>query len=101
MKGGKREGAGRKPGSKQKKTVELALKAAEEGITPLEYMLQILRDDKQPHEERKWAAEKAAPYMHPRLQTTELKGTGENGALSVALTVRYVDGNSSRPPEET
>ena len=44
MKGGKREGAGRKPGSKTKKTAEIALKAAEEGITPLEYMLNVMRE---------------------------------------------------------
>jgi hypothetical protein len=99
MKGGKREGAGRKKGSKQKKTVDLALKAAQEGLTPLEFMLQILRDEEQPHDERKWAAEKAAPFIHARLQATELTGPG-GGDINVKLTVRYLDGNNSGPPKE-
>mgnify|MGYP003389918194 FL=1 len=30
-----------------------------------------------------------------------IEGTGENGELSVALTIRYVDGNRSGPPEKT
>jgi hypothetical protein len=41
--GGKRVGAGRKPGSLTTKTREIASKAAEEGITPLEVMLQNMR----------------------------------------------------------
>lgn len=30
-----------------------------------------------------------------------IEGTGEDGELSVALTIRYVDGNRSGPPEKT
>lgn len=72
--GGKREGAGRKPGSANKLSREIADKAAEEGITPLEYMLQVLRDPDCDESRRDDMAKAAAPYMHPRLQTTTLKG---------------------------
>lgn len=72
--GGKREGAGRKAGSVTTKTRETADKAASEGLTPLEYMLTILRDDNAEAKDRMWAAEKAAPYVHAKLASMELKG---------------------------
>jgi len=42
--------------------------------SPLDYMLQVLRDPEASPAERKWAAEKAAPFIHPRLQTVEHGG---------------------------
>lgn len=72
--GGKREGAGRKAGSVTTKTREMANRAAAEGLTPLDYMLQVLRDEEQPKEDRMWAAEKAAPYVHARLAAIEHSG---------------------------
>ena len=75
--GGKREGAGRKPGSISTKTRELAEAAIEGGITPLDYMLEVLRNEAEPFEKRSWAAEKAAPYVHPKLANIE--HTGKDG----------------------
>ena len=72
--GGYREGAGRKKGTPNKKSSEIASKAFEEGITPLEYMLNILRDETQSDERRDWAAERAAPFIHPRLQSSTISG---------------------------
>jgi hypothetical protein len=43
-------------------------------LSPLDYMLQILRDPEASPGERRWAAEKAAPYLHPRLQNVEHGG---------------------------
>jgi hypothetical protein len=43
--GGARQGAGRKPGTLNRKTVELLHGAVSEGLTPIEYMLQIMRDE--------------------------------------------------------
>lgn len=65
--GGYRPGAGRKPGSANMKTREIADRAAEEGITPLEYLLSVMRDEEAPRSERMAAARVAAPYVHPRL----------------------------------
>lgn len=42
-----------------------------EGLTPLEYMLSILRDVGQSSEARMDAAKSAAPYIHPRLSAVE------------------------------
>ncbi len=45
--------------------------AAEGGITPLDYMLEILRNTDKPEDVRFEAAKAAAPYMHARLSTTD------------------------------
>ena len=81
--GGRRQGAGRPRGSANKKTREIANRAAEEGITPLEYMLNIMRQPTE-HEDPKIqvareamafeAAKAAAPYVHPKLQAIEHTG---------------------------
>lgn len=89
MHGGKRNGSGRKSGSKTKKSAEIAKKAAEEGITPLEFMLNIMRNGKPAedstqeeqkifHSLRFEAAKAAAPFVHPRLAAVELSGDPQN-----------------------
>ena len=76
--GGKRRGAGRPPGSASKKTREIADKALAEGITPLEVMLEAMRDayGKKDLAEAARFAEKAAPYCHARFSSIEHGGTG-------------------------
>src|SRR5690349_16846912 len=44
-------------------------------LTPLAYMLQVLRDPKSSPEQKQWAAETAAPYCHAKL--TSFEHTGE------------------------
>lgn len=87
--GGKRDGAGRPAGAITKRTREAAEKAANEGLTPLDYMLSILRDEGQEQEHRMWAAEKAAPYVHAKLASVEHKGEG--GGPMVLEIVRFAD----------
>lgn len=71
--GGRRKGAGRPLGSLNQKTREIAEKALEEGLSPLEVMLTAMRmfyaagDLDQAIE----AAAKAAPFVHPRLSAVE------------------------------
>lgn len=79
--GGKREGAGRRAGSKNAATIEREAEAAERvaaikvaGITPLEYFLAIMRDEKLPQHERFAAAKEAAPYVHARLASVDVSG---------------------------
>lgn len=73
MHGGKRQGAGRKPGVANAKTRDVANRAAQEGLTPLEFMLDIMRDDTQEKGVRFEAAKAAAPYIHPRLSSVDAK----------------------------
>ena len=82
--GGARKGAGRKPGSATQKTRVIADRAMAEGITPLEYMLQVMRTEpKEGLDDREAmaavamrfeAAKAAAPYIHPRLAAVEHSG---------------------------
>jgi hypothetical protein len=74
--GGRRPGAGRKGGARSKLDAEARAKAAESGITPLEFFLSIFRDETQPMSLRMDAAKSAAPYMHARLSTVENVGPG-------------------------
>lgn len=111
--GGRRSGAGRPKGAANQKTSEIASKAASEGVTPLEVMLDNMRwahekaavqlkdvlskgcDDRESavsafievaglRKIAQDAAKDAAPYMHPRLASTEVKGEG-GGPLKVVI----------------
>lgn len=66
MHGGKRPGAGRKPGSKALATRQ-AIEAAGAGELPLEYMLKVMRDPNADDKRRDQMAIAAASYLHPRL----------------------------------
>lgn len=74
MPGGKREGAGRKPGSPNKATAAREAEVKASGLTPLDFMLNMLRDEDAKPADRMWAAEKAAPYVHPKLANVEHSG---------------------------
>jgi hypothetical protein len=75
---------GRQKGVANKRTREIADRAAEQGITPLEYMLAVLRDENAVPERRDDMAKAAAPYIHPRLSNVEAKIdlTGHEAALA-------------------
>ena len=64
---------GRRKGTPNKITAELR-EAAMEGLTPLEYMLQVLRDETEDEKRRDAMAVAAAPYLHPKLSATEHSG---------------------------
>lgn len=95
--GGRRSGAGRKPGALTKKTREIADRAMAEGITPLEFMLNIMRADPPETDDarvnleamamRFEAAKAAAPYVHPKLAAVELSG-GVEVELSIAEQIK-------------
>ncbi|MFB7145011.1 hypothetical protein ACWGMK_06175 [Agrobacterium deltaense] len=86
--GGKRDGAGRTAGAVSRKTREVAEKAASEGITPLDYMLTILRNEDADVKDRMWAAEKAAPYVHAKLANVDVNAKLE-GNLAVTFQTIY------------
>ena len=89
--GGKRTGAGRKPGAVTTKTREIAEIAIEEGITPLEVMLTAMRFYAGL---ANWSAaadiaKGAAPYLHPKLSSVELTGK-DGGPLAVERIERII-----------
>lgn len=73
-----------------------------EGITPLEFMLRVMREEpafglmenpqayQRACEMRFEAAKAAAPYIHPRLAAIEHTGR-DGGDIEHSLTVTFVD----------
>lgn len=95
--GGVRPGSGRKKGTPNKKTAETIRKVEESGVTPLEFMLNIMRkpdlgEFAEPaqiiaHNAMRFeAAKAAAPYVHAKLAAVEV--TGKDGG---ALVIQVVD----------
>lgn len=84
MRGGARQGAGRKRGSPNKATAERQAEVEASGDAPLDYMLSVLRDPMADVKRRDWAAEKAAPYVHPKLASVEHTGKG-GGPIQVNI----------------
>ena len=70
MKRGKRPGSpktgGRKKGSKNKRTRELLEKAEAGGQSAIDYMLEVMRDNKNDTGLRLDAAKAVAPYLHAK-----------------------------------
>lgn len=95
--GGSRPGAGRKPGAATQRTREVADKAASEGITPLDYLLSVMRNERLDMKERVDAAKAAAPFVHPRLNAID--HTSTDGSMAEKPTVikliapKLADGN--------
>ena len=63
---------GRKIGSLNKRTKEIELSRG--GLLPLDFMLQVMRDEKADPELRCDMAKAAAPYVHARRAPEDKKG---------------------------
>ena len=85
---GKKTG-GRQKGTPNKNTAERFADLIGAGITPLEYMLQVLRDPSVEHARRQDMAKAAAPYLHPRLAQTEISGNADK-PLEHKLRIEFV-----------
>lgn len=79
MRGGKREGAGRRPGIPNKRTAEKAAEVEASGLTPLDYMLSLMRNEELVCETRFEAAKAAAPYVHAKLANVDATVSGKDG----------------------
>lgn len=99
--GGARAGAGRKPGKKNtvasNKSRKIVLELVASGdMTPLEVMLAVM---KAAVAKKNWvlamsAAKDAAPYVHPRLANTTLKGDAD-----APVAVTFVDNIPNYPKD--
>lgn len=76
-KGGRRPDAGRPPGSRNKRSVQQEEKIRESGQTPLEYLVSIYQDEKQPGRMRLEAARSAAPFVHSKLSAVDMDVRGD------------------------
>ena len=84
---GKKTG-GRQKGSKNKATAEREKQIAASGLTPLDYMLGILRDELADPQRRDDMAKAAAPYVHPKLQPVDGK-TGD-AEIRAKVSVEFI-----------
>lgn len=96
--GGARVGAGRPKGGKNKSIIPMQGKGKQEAIqaqielaeytgeTPLEFMLNVMRDHKLHVNTRLQAARDAAPYVHAKLQSITVKGDPNSPLSGVTLT---------------
>lgn len=64
-------GRGRPKGAKDRKRLAQAQLAEAAGVTPLEYLLAVMRNEHASAGERLDAAKSAAPYMHARLSNVQ------------------------------
>ena len=88
MRGGIRPGAGRPSGARNIKTVETQAAIAQSGLTPLDYMIGVMRDEKNDPRTRLEAAHHAAPYVHSRLTATDLTVNESDSLDREALVAR-------------
>ena len=83
--GGKRPGAGRPVGPRKQKqwkmVEELATKYQQ---SPLDYMLSVLNCPKTSPERKLYAAEKAAPFVHPKLSNS-ISRVGYDGRINIKV----------------
>lgn len=83
--GGKRPGAGRPVGPRKQKqwkmVEELATKYQQ---SPLDYMLSVLNCPKTSPERKLYAAEKAAPFVHPKLSNS-ISRVGYDGRIDIKV----------------
>ena len=96
--GGRRAGAGRKPGAVIKRTREIANGAVAAGVTPLEYMLAVVQDKNAEQHRRDEMAKAAAPYIHPRL--SNIAATVDAKTISVSIEVSSVPTDKYLSAEE-
>ena len=99
--GGFRPGAGRPKGSKSPKAKpvkvapDIKKAARQSGMTPLDYMLTVMNDDKSDGDRRDRMAIAAAPYVHARASDTV---GGKKEQQQEAAERVSADGKFATPP---
>lgn len=68
---------GRKKGVPNRATAMRVKEIAASGVTPLDYMLKVMRDPKTEWDRRDKMAAAVAPYVHPKLANVEHSGNQE------------------------
>lgn len=90
-----RKTGGRTKGTPNKKTTKLAEEVKRKGVTPLEYMLEVLRNEENPADVRMDAAKSAAPYVHSKMPTAIVAASPPSGPITEddeTLLDQYLNG---------
>lgn len=99
---GERRG-GRAKGTPNKATAARQSAVASSGLTPLEYMLNVMRDEEVEPVRRDWAAKAVAPYVHPTLSSVQTKVSGTltlEQLVAGSLPVPAVPADEETPKED-
>jgi hypothetical protein len=81
---GIKTGGGSRKGRPNKATAAKAAAIESSGLTPLDYMLTVMRNARLGLDVRLEAAKSVAPYVHPRLASTEIRSP-DGSALSLTI----------------
>ncbi len=81
---GKKTG-GRAKGTPNRATAAIAEEIAASGLTPLQHMLSVMRDELAPDDRRDDMARAAAPYVHAKLSSVEVGGPG-GGDINITIS---------------
>jgi hypothetical protein len=79
---------GRRKGARNRKTAATIAAIEASGLTPLDYMLAVMRNPKAKAHLRFEAARTAAPYVHPKLASIE--NSGREGGPHI-VEIRWKD----------
>jgi hypothetical protein len=71
-----------------------------EGISPLDYLLGLMRDESQEQSVRMDAAKAAAPYVHAKLQAMTLSGDDKNPLNMIHRIERVIVDPPSKPAND-
>jgi hypothetical protein len=77
---------GRRKGTPNKATAKREREVSRSGLTPLEYMLKVMRNAKASDDRRDDMAKAAAPYVHPKLASMQHTGRGGGPIQTVDLS---------------
>lgn len=85
---GIKTGGGSRKGRPNKATAARESAIAASGLTPLEYMLGVMRNKRNDRDTRLDAAAKAAPYVHPKLASIVHKGDSKQPVIVAAMSAK-------------
>jgi hypothetical protein len=87
---------GRKPGTPNRASAAREAEINAAGLTPLDFMLSVMRDTEASTDTRLDAAARAAPYVHPRLASVSVANKdGQSFAISVEAVEREREGRAA------
>jgi hypothetical protein len=90
---------GRRKGSRNKASAKREAEIAASGKTPLEYLLEHMRDESAPVSERMDCAKAAAPYVHPKLASVTV--AGKLSIEKIEHVIVYPEDTANSDAEET
>src|SRR5262245_2507760 len=93
-----RKTGGRRKGSRNKISIARETEIASSGLTPLDYMLTVLRNPNEDPARRLDAAKSAAPYCHHRLTSSDHNINRTRNPNGSEVVIEVGSGKSLRPP---